>query len=155
VIILIVIVVLGVITAGIVLLVRGVTGVVGNTAQQDFIKIGSDEVPSVKFILGEERQVTGISSSTNPQGSEKVIKYRVAQNQKEDMMIYALTLLAEYGYTNITDYDFTGPTGTDFKFAKESVQDGYIVVVKIDYDYNGYTITLTYSKGWLEPLSNT
>jgi len=120
----------------------------GNTAKQDFIKIGKDEVPSVKYILGEERKVIGVSSSVEKNGVvKKVIEYSVAKDQNSEMFQYAQALYDDYGFVNITDNDFTGSTGTDFEFAKESVEEGCLVIVRIDYDLEGYTITLVQGEG--------
>ena len=122
--------------------------VTGNTAKQDFIKIGKDKIPSVKLILGEERKVAGVSSSVDKNGvAKKVIEYSVAKDQNSEMFKYAQALYDEYGFVNITDNDFTGPTGTDFEFAKESVEKDCVVIVRIDYDLDGYTVTLVQGEG--------
>ena len=129
--------------------------VTDNTAKQDFIKIGKDEVPSVKLILGEERKVTGVTSSTENGFAKKVIEYSVAKDQNSEMLKYAQALYDDYGFVNITDNDFTGPTGTDFEFAKESVEKGCVVIVRIDYDLNGYTVTLVQGEGTITNNDNS
>jgi len=123
--------------------------VLGNTADQDFIKIGKDEVPSVKYILGETRTASSVKTSVGSGVTKKVIKYSVSENQKEEMLAYALGLTNDYGYFRLNDNDFTGPSGYGFQFAKESVEDGYLVIVTIDYDRYGYTITLSRGTGTL------
>ena len=119
----------------------------GNAADKDYFKIGSDQVPSVKLVLGEKRDTTGVSSSTEGGVTTKVISYSVAENQNREMLTYAKALMDKYGYINTTDYNFNGPAGSGFKFAKESVEAGYVVIVQIDYDAKGYTLTLMRGKG--------
>ena len=137
-----VVVLLG-LTVGVIMLVTG------NTASLDKIKIGKDEVPSVKFVLGEERNVSGVSTSIENGVTKKEIKYSVSENQNEEMYTYAVALTSDYGYFRLNDNDFTGTSGHNFQFAKESVEDGYLVIVRIDYDRYGYTITLSRGTGTL------
>jgi hypothetical protein len=53
------------------------------------------------------------------------------------------------GKVSIDDADFTKIMGADYKFAKESKQAGYVIVVRIDYYLGGYTLTITHAKGTL------
>ena len=142
-----------IIIIGLVVLVGLAVGVIlmvtGNTASLDRIKIGKDEVPSVKFVLGEERSVSGVSTSIENGITKKEIKYSVSENQNEEMYTYAVALTSDYGYYRLNDNDFTGMSGYDFQFAKESVEAGYLVIVRIDYDRYGYTITLSRGTGTL------
>jgi hypothetical protein len=123
--------------------------IIGNAANQDFIKIRGDKVPSVKYILGEKRNVISVSSSVVNGVSERVIEYSVSANQREEMITYISALNYDYGYAHIKDNDLSGPIGTDIILAKESVEDGYVVIVRIDYSLKGYTITISLEKGTL------
>jgi len=123
--------------------------VTGNVGDNDWIKIGKDEVPSVKLILGEKRVVTGVSSSIENGVTKKAITYSTSGNQSEEMETYALALVYDYGYYYLNEADFSDSRGTDFRFAKKSVEEGYIVVVRIDYDRSGYTVTLSRGTGTL------
>ena len=120
-----------------------------NAADEDFFEIGNDKVPSVKYILGERRDVISVSSSVSGDTSRKIIQYSVSSNQREDMETYALALMSEHGFYNTTPYDFTGSTGRGFDFTKESRESGFIVIVTIDYDRSGYTISILRAKGTL------
>lgn len=134
----------------IILIVNGVLGVLRDTAALDLYEIGNDEVPSVKFILGEERTVIGVSSSSNSDGmKERVIVYaaKTDVSTNDDMIRYATALCDDYGFYRINDNDFSGETGTDFRFGKESVDKGNLIIVCIDYDISGYTITLIRDEG--------
>ena len=121
----------------------------GNVAAQEYFKLGPDQVPSVKLILGEERNVTSYNNSTSDGVQTIVIEYKVAENQNTEMQTYALALMDDYGFANTNAYDFSGPTGSGFEFATESVEEGFVVMVKIGYDTNGYTLTLMRGKGTL------
>lgn len=124
--------------------------VTGNTSKKDYIKIGEDEVPMVKLIIGAERDISGVSTSTESGITKKVIKYNVTRYQNEEMQKYAQALIDDYGYYYVyDDNDFSGPTGVDLQLVKKSVETDYILYVRIDYDMSGYTITLTRGRGTL------
>jgi len=121
----------------------------GNIAGQDYIDMGPDQIPSVKLVLGEERNVSSYNSSTSNGIQTITIVYKVDENQAGDMRTYAEALMNRYEFFNTTEYDFNGPTGSGFIFATESVQEGFIILLQIDYDTSGYTITLTRGEGTL------
>jgi len=147
--ILVFVVVIAVIGVGVFLIYKVASGALKSTAETDFFEISGDKIPSVKYILGEERSVKGVSSSASNGIEEKVITYNVSENQNEDMYEYAMALINNYGYVNITDYDFTGSTGANFQFAANSSKEGYIIIVYITYDTGGYTLTIQRGKGEL------
>ena len=125
----------------------------GNTAKKDFIKIGKDEVPSVRYIVGGGRDVNGVNNSKENGITKKIISYKVSSNQNKDMERYAEALVNDYGYYYVySENDFSGPTGVDLQLVKKSVEDDYILYVRIDYDTGGYTITLTRGRGTLTIL---
>ncbi|MCL2153032.1 MAG: hypothetical protein FWH57_08760 [Oscillospiraceae bacterium] len=127
---------------------------IANQVNQDFISIGNDRVPSVKYILGENRAITGINSSIENGVSKKEIQYSVPENQQEDMTTYIIALREDYGYKHINDYDFSESVGVDIELAKESDEDGYIVTVRVDYNRVGYTITITREQGALRVIED-
>jgi len=124
----------------------------GNAANQDYFKIGPDRVPSVKLILGEQRDIASFNSSVSGSVRTIDIKYKVDENQNSEMFEYTQALINDYGFVNTNANNFTGPTGSEFIFATESVEEGYIVMVQVDYDTGGYTLTLTRGKGTLTLL---
>jgi len=65
------------------------------------------------------------------------------------MFKYAAALMNSYGYYNLTAYDFSGPVGEDFQFAANSSEGGYLIIIRIDYDAGGYTLTIQRGKGEL------
>jgi len=121
----------------------------GKTAEADYYEIGSDKVPSVKYVLGEIREVTGVSTSTRNGVTTKTIEYRVPDNQGAEMLQYAKALMDKHGFYNTTPYDFTGSTGKGFEFSRVSDTEGFIIMLEIEYDRSGYTIKLTRGEGTL------
>ena len=121
----------------------------GNYAEKDFFDIGGDQVPSVKLVLSEERNITGVTTSTSGGVTTMVIKYKVDENQNSEMEQYALALMNRFGFINTTPYDFGPPTGSGIQFAKQSEEEGKIVLVGIDFDNSGYTLTITRGEGTL------
>jgi len=134
------------------LVFNAVSGTLKSTAEADFYEIGGDKIPSVKYILGEERSVTGVNVSVSNGIEEKAITYSVSKNQNGDMSEYAAALTGSHGYFSLADadYDFSGTAGKNFRFAANSSQDGYLVIVRIDYDASGYTIKIQRGKGELK-----
>jgi len=123
--------------------------VLRNTSSQDFYKIGKDEVPTVQYILGENRKAVHVSTSVENGVRKRVVEYQVSGNQNREMEKYAQALMDDYGFYETTPHDFSGSTGRGLELAKESVEDGFIVIVEIEYDRSGYTITILRGKGTL------
>ena len=127
----------------------GVYEIMGSTVQQDFITLSNDKVPSVKYVLGETRLISTYSESNENDIKQVVITYNVLSKQNEEMFTYFDTLRSEWGFGALTDYDFSGPSASGFELGKDSVDNGFIIVVHIDYDKAGYTITYTRQEGSL------
>jgi len=138
---------LGLLIGGIVLIASLVTG---NSADKDFYEIGVDKIPSVKNILGEIRDISGVSSSTSGGVTTKTYTYDVPENQNEDMQKYADALINKHDFYSTSAHDYSGSSGKGFELTRLSDEEGYIVVLTIDYDSNGYEITLVRAKGTLE-----
>ena len=124
-------------------------GILGNIADKDYFELGVDQVPSVKLVLGETRDISSSSSSTSNGIQTMVIKYSVETNQANEMRQYTQALVNEYGFVATTSSDFSMPTGNDMEFARESDEDGFIVMVSVEYGITGYTLTITRGKGTL------
>jgi len=138
-------IIVGIVVAG------GATKAVAN---KDFFDIGPDQVPSVMNVLGEFRKVSGFSSSISGGVETMVVTYDVTENQGDDMFKYSQALMNNYGFYNTNPFDFTGPSGSGFQFAKASVEEGYIIMLTIAYDETGYTITIERSEGTLTIYDN-
>ncbi|MCL2321174.1 MAG: zinc ribbon domain-containing protein [Oscillospiraceae bacterium] len=125
--------------------------ITGNVAKADFYKIGSDQIPSVKLVLGEERKVTGTSTSTSNGITTNIIEYQVpGGNQNKDMIQYFNYLMNNDGFLPLVDIDFNGPSGTG-EFGRNSIESGKAVIMQINYDLNGYTIKIDRGEGNVNP----
>ena len=137
------------IAGAIVLVISLVGGSLSKTAEADYYEIGSDKVPSVKLILGEVRDVISVNTSTGNGVTTKAIGYKVEENQSAEMEKYAMALMSSHSFYSTNDFDFSGSTGKGFEFSRVSDEDGFIIILSIDYDSDGYTITLKRGEGTL------
>jgi len=119
-----------------------------NSGGDEFFEIGDDAVPSVMYILGEKRKISSFSKSTSRGTDKIVVVYSVDKNQGEEMEEYAQALVDDFDFISVEEYDFGGRRGSDFRFVKESDEDDELVVlVSIDFDSKGYTLTITRGEG--------
>jgi len=136
---------------GVILLINGISSSLNNTAKADYYELGRDKIPSVKLALGEERKVTGVRSSISNNETTKEIKYEVSgTDQKSDMWDYYSYLRDNDSFLSLTDIEFSGSRGTGV-VGRNSLDDGYIVQLQIEYDQNGYTITISKQPGEITP----
>jgi len=136
-----------VILAGVVLLASLITG---NEAQADYYTIGTDRVPSVKFVLDEVRDIRStVTETTNGITTKTIIFAPVDVNQSAEMKKYA-TYLYNNGFYALVDIDFSGPTGLG-TLGRNSVDPGMKITVNIYYDDEGYVLTLVKQKGEIVP----
>ena len=125
-------------------------GLVNKTAKLDYYEIGADKIPTVKLAIGEERKVVGVSNSISGKVTTKEIKYEVSgSKQGEEMLDYYL-YLHDDGFLTLTDIDFSGSRGTGV-FGRNSVDDGYEIQLQIEYNREGYTITIMKQPGGITP----
>ena len=139
----------------ILLIAVGVTAAViawNNAGNPDYYTIGKDKIPSVKLALGEERKMSGTSSSAALGGGQtKEFRYQVSGSEQNDDMFTYLTYLREKdGFLLLTGFDFNGPVGSCL-VGRNSVDDGYEIQLQIEYDRSGYTITILKQAGGITP----
>jgi predicted nucleic acid-binding Zn ribbon protein len=133
-------------------LVTTVLGLLGNVAKEDYYKLDNDEIPSVKFVLGEERKVISSSTSISGNSTTKTIKYEVyGDDQNKEMTKYLKYLREKDGFLLLTDVDFDGSKGSCV-VGRNSADKGYEIQLQIEYDKNGYTISILKQKGEITPL---
>jgi hypothetical protein len=147
-----------VVIAGAVVGILALTGAFGG-ADKDKYSIGSDQVSSVSYALGEKRKVQSTSES-NQNGVETLsIVYGVSgQNQGNDMRNYFAYLCSSDGFamrTNAGDAAFSAPSGTGIQAWKNSAESGYMIIVQADYDAQGYTITVMRGEGQTSTATST
>jgi len=130
----------------------GVMGALNKAAAADYYELGNDQIPSVKLALGEERKITGINSSVNNGVTMKEYTYSVPDKDQGLEMSRYLTYLRGQGFLLLTDADFNAPEAW-CKVGRNSVDDGYEIIVQIDYDTKGYTIIVVKEEGKIMPAS--
>jgi len=135
-----------VLIGGIAAIVVGATGVVKKAARLDYYELGNDKIPSVKYVLGEERKITGVNTSINNGVTMKEYKYSVPDKDQGLEMSQYLTHLRGEGFLLLTDVDFNASEAW-CKVGRNSVDSGYQVVVQIEYDATGYTIIAVKEEG--------
>ena len=135
--------------AAIVAIVLVANVAVGNVAGKDYFELGPDQIPTVKQVLGEERKVSSYNSTISNGIQTVTVVYKVEENQRGEMKTYAETLMNSHGFINTTDINFDLSTASGYQFATESREEGYIILLDIDYDENGYTLTFTRGVGTL------
>ena len=122
--------------------------ILSNAAALDYYEIGDDSVPTIKRALGEERTVTGVSGSTKSGGIKtKEYTYAGFDDIRGDLSAYADYLRQNDDFIFTTDADFSKTTGADIQLARNSVTDGFAVIVQLDYDTSGYKVTLMWGEG--------
>jgi len=126
-----------------------------SAGKADYFKFGKDQIPSVRLALGEERNMTGTSSSAVVGGGQlKVFTYQVdGTKQNEDMFNYLTYLRDKDGFLLLTGFDFNGAEGTCI-VGRNSVDSGYEIQLQIDYDRSGYTISILKQKGEITPYAS-
>ena len=124
---------------------------VGNVGGKDFFEMGADKIPTVKNILGEERKVTSYESSVSSTKIQSiVVKYSVSESQNIDMDKYTSALMKDYGFYNTTPYDFNRASASGYEFMAKSTEEGYVILLKVEYDNNGYVLTYQRGEGVLD-----
>jgi len=123
----------------------------GNSYEsEEFFDVGGDEIPSVMYVLGEKRKISDVTISSSKSADKMVIEYSVSENQGDDMEEYAGALVDDFDFIALDEYDFGGKRGSDFQFVKVSDEDDdHIVIVTIDFNNSGYTLTIERKEGEL------
>ena len=123
-------------------------GVMKSAGNSDYYEIANDKVPSVRFVLDEDRKVTGVNTAVDAAGiRRKQFTYEASENVREDLSLYVTYLMEKDGFKAITDFNLSAVTGKDIQVARNSKTKGYMVVMQLDYNEKGYVITLMYGKG--------
>ncbi|MCL2784904.1 MAG: hypothetical protein FWD55_05615 [Propionibacteriaceae bacterium] len=120
-------------------------------ASADYYTIGNDRIPSVPFVLGEERKLTASSTVTDNGVTTKILTYALADvDQSADMIEYVTYLSANDGFLNLIDRDFSGPEGFGI-LGRNSVDEGKQITVTVQYNASGYVITIVKEEGEIIP----
>jgi len=123
----------------------------GNSYEsKEFFDVGGDEVPSVMYVLGEKRKISEVTVYSSKSADKIVVEYSVSENQGDEMEEYAGALVDDFDFIALDEYDFSGKRGSGFRFVKVSDEDDdHIVIVTIDFNNSGYTLTIERREGEL------
>ena len=129
-------------------LVGGIVAFVttGNTANADEYKLGNDTIKSIKAVV-EKRQVTSVSTEVSNGVTTKTIGYK-SDNVQEDLLKYTQYLRNEGGFSLSKDMNLNVNPST-VELSKTSSDAGKIIMMTIDYNSFGYTITIQKFEGTL------
>ncbi len=119
---------------------------VGKAADATEYKLGNDVVSSVTAIVGE-RKANSVGKSIENGVSTHTVTY-ISDTVQEDMIAYTQYLRNEGGFTLTEDMDLTKAPGR-VQMAKQSVDEGEILIITIDYTAKDYTVTLQKGVGTL------
>jgi len=119
-------------------------------------EMGKDSITSIKGVIGEmgARKVTGVSTATNNGVQTKEYTYTTDPADEtqaaNDIAAYWNYIHANDGFLSLVDFDSLPYAGdVELRFAKNSVDEGKIIIMDIEYNTKGYTITLTKGEGTL------
>ena len=118
----------------------------GNIANAEEYKLGSDIIKSVKTIV-EKRQVVSTSTETSNGITTKKIEYK-SDKVQDDLLKYTQYLRNEGGFTLTKDMDLSVIPST-VELGKNSSDSGKLIMMTIDYNSFGYTITIQKGEGTL------
>lgn len=118
----------------------------GNIANAEEYKLGNDTIKSVKTIVGK-RQVVSTSTETSNGITTKKIEYK-SDKVQDDLLKYTQYLRNEGGFTLTKDMDLSVIPST-VELGKNSSDSGKLVMMTIDYNSFGYTITIQKGEGTL------
>lgn len=119
--------------------------VINNTANADYYKLGKDQIPSIKLVV-EKRSVGKVEGATSGGVTTKTISYTDVESPTDDLTEYVTYLLDNEDFGVTEEYNPDVIPGST-QLAKESVDDGKIIILDIEYDQGGYTLVFTKGKG--------
>jgi len=135
----------------IVLFIAGIVGIVffvlNSTANANEYSLGDDVIPSIKAVVGQ-RDVSYTESSISNGITTEIIKY-TSETVFDDLLEYVTVLMEEEDFVLIEDMDLNVSPGT-VEMAKESKDDGEIIILTIKYNKSGYTLTFEKGEGELD-----
>ena len=119
----------------------------GNAAKLTEYDFGTDKVPSVNAVIGEERKVTGVSTGTENGVRYKQYTYET-ETMVEDLSTYYYSL-SELGWIVTKDFNLNVRNG-EMQLGKESADKGKILIISVDFAPSQYAIRINKLDGTLE-----
>lgn len=117
---------------------------VGKLQKADYYKMGEDNIPSIRLVVGE-RKLKGTSSSIENGIIKKLYEYQ-SETASDDISQYKQYLSEKEGYlvVKLENQD------NILTYGKESIDEGEIILINIDSTPFGYTINLIKGKGEID-----
>jgi len=126
----------------------------GMSATAEYYILGNDRIPSVMKAVGLRNVVKSDTKIVDDDVTIMLVVYWTDPNDMtqaaNDMAKYFQYLLANDDFLSLKAFDglpYDG--GVEMKFAKNSVDDGKIIILNIDYSTTGYSLEFTKGKGTL------
>ncbi|MDR2687182.1 MAG: zinc ribbon domain-containing protein [Oscillospiraceae bacterium] len=132
----------------IVLLIVSIAALKGKAASMDYYKIQNERVPSIKYVLGEKRKVSGAGTEIRDGMSIKSFKY-LSDTPEQDMDAYYAAMVEKEGYTRLADPETMEVTGV----GRNSEKPGHHIEVTATPTSTGYTISVYYIQGELQMIN--
>ena len=121
-------------------------GPLSDAAKLKELDFGSDKVPTINAVLGQERKVTAVDVGTNNGAPFKQYTYS-STSVTQDLSVFAKHL-RDKGWVVVKDYNFEKIPGMA-SLAIESSESGKILYMSIAYEKDKYAIKVTKAKGTL------
>ena len=120
-----------------------------NLSDVEEYTLGDDTISSIKSVV-EKRKVTSVYTEIKNGITTKTVEYK-SDSVQDDLIKYVEYLRTDAGFSLIKEMDLSVVPST-VQLAKESVDEGQVIIIIIDYTLNGYTIKLTKGEGTLTTL---
>jgi len=121
------------------ILLLGGCGMFDDAAKLTEYDFGTDKVPTINKVIGEERKVTGISTGTENDVQYKQYTYQTS-SMLEDLSAYS-AYLQENGWIVTKDYNLNDGVG-EMQLAIESADAGKILVISVAFEANQYAVRI-------------
>ena len=131
----------------VVAIVAAASGSLKKAAEADYYEVKNDQVPSIKYVLGETRKVTGAGTEIKNGMTISYWQYE-SDTPQQDIDAYLSALAGMEGYIRLVDPDTMEDTG----YGRDSVDSGYHLEVTAALASPGYMVSVYYIQGQIEML---
>ena len=118
----------------------------GSAAKLTEYDFGTDKVPSVNAVIGEERRVSGVNTGIDNGVRYKQYTYET-QTMVEDLWAY-YTRLSELGWIVTKDFNLYDGSG-EMQLGIESADAGKILIISVAFTPNRYAVKVSKMEGTL------
>jgi len=118
----------------------------GSAAKLTEYDFGTDKVPSVNAVIGEERKVSGVETGISNGVTYKQYTYET-ETMVEDLWAY-YTRLSELGWIVTQDFDLSEGEG-EMQLGIESADEGKILIISVAFTPERYAVRINKLEGEL------